>query len=203
MCQTVLYRAHKGESILELLNNVGVDYCTLGNHEFDFGYKRLDELIKMSDNFKWLGSNVRYSESHEQAKERQGDIFSETVDMDTFEIDTKNAGVVKVGVFGVCTAGTPLLSSPGDGVVFEDVFEHGRRCVEALQSQGCELILAFTHLSLAQDKELVEKVPGINVILGGHDHDPYLIVHRSCLIVKCGLNIDHLGAKTCLLVYTV
>jgi 2',3'-cyclic-nucleotide 2'-phosphodiesterase (5'-nucleotidase family) len=46
--------AHQGESILDILNHLDLDYFTLGNHEFDFGANRVGELMRMS-NFKWLG----------------------------------------------------------------------------------------------------------------------------------------------------
>lgn len=168
--------AHRGESVLDLLNHLDIDYCTLGNHEFDAGGQRLSELMKASK-FPWLGSNVRSSQN-------PSEMFCNTMDMDEFEIDTLKAGKIKVGVFGVCTSSTPELSIPGKTVVFENEFEHAARCVSTLKKNGCEVILAFTHLNIAQDKELAEKVPGINVVLGGHDHDPYLLVHRNCLIIK-------------------
>ena len=41
------------------------------------------------------------------------------------------------------------------------------RCVKALRASGCELIVALTHLSLHQDKQLAESCDGIHVILGG------------------------------------
>ena len=62
------------------------------------------------------------------------------------------------------------------------------RCVQALQKRGCEFIISLTHMSLFQDKQLAEACDGIDVIMGGHDHDPYYLIHRGVLIVKCGQN---------------
>ena len=45
------------------------------------------------------------------------------------------------------------------------------RCVHALQKRGCEVIVALTHLSLYQDKQLAESCAGIHVILGGSAHE--------------------------------
>eukprot|EP00913_Durusdinium_trenchii_P013956 g13104.t1 len=87
-------------------------------------------------------------------------------------------------------------------VAFEQPHEHGRRCVGALREKGCEFIIALTHLSLVNDKELAESCPGINVILGGHDHDPFFLVHRGVLIAKCGQNADHLGVLDLHLAFT-
>lgn len=178
--------SHRGESVVDVLNALDVDYCTLGNHEFDYGADRTKELMDRS-RFPWLGSNVR--------EQGPGDrrIFHSTVDADVFEVPAAGAGAVKVGVFGLCTAATPELSHPGPSIAFESPVEHARRCVEALQQRGCELIVALTHLSLAQDKQVAEACPGLRAILGGHDHDPYLLVHHGTFIAKCGQNADHLG----------
>lgn len=177
--------SHRGESVVEVLNALRVDYCTLGNHEFDYGADRTEELMDRSK-FPWLGSNVREAG-------RRG-IFHTTMDYDTFAVDAGGStGTVMVGVFGLCTPATPELSHPGPRVVFESPVEHAKRCVQELQAQGCEVILALTHLSLAVDKQVAEECPGIRAILGGHDHDPFFLVHHGTLIAKCGQNADHMG----------
>lgn len=174
---------HRGESVVEILNAMGIEYCTLGNHEFDFGSERTAELMDKSK-FRWLGSNVRNPD---------GSLFHTVVDVDVFSVPLQNKDKVKVGVFGLCTQATPELSSPGPGVVFQSAVEHAVRCVSKLEEQGCEVIVALTHISLAQDKEVAEACPSIRVILGGHDHDPYFLKHRNAVIMKCGQNADHMG----------
>jgi len=100
---------------------------------------------------------------------------------------------MKVGVFGVCTQHTPDLSHPTEAVVFEDVLEHTKRITLHLKNQEkCDIIIALTHVSLAEDKQIAE-VGNINLILGGHDHEPYILEHHEALIMKCGQNVDYLG----------
>jgi 5'-nucleotidase len=70
--------------------------------------------------------------------------------------------------------------------------KHSRRCVKELKDMGCEVIVALTHVSLHTDKSLAE-IPGIDVIIGGHEHTPYLFMQKETMIVKCGQNVDHLG----------
>ena len=43
-------------------------------------------------------------------------------------------------------------------------------------------------LHLWQDKELAQACPALTAILGGHDHDPFFLVHHGVLIAKCGQN---------------
>jgi 2',3'-cyclic-nucleotide 2'-phosphodiesterase (5'-nucleotidase family) len=144
-------------------------------------------------NFPWLGSNIRYTKSKK--------LFHTICDMDYFELPTKlsSDGItpgpqIRVGIFGVCTQATPNLSSPSDEILFEDVIEHSQRCVTILkQEYCCDVIIAMTHIALAKDKDLAETIPGIDLIVGGHDHDPAMFLQQKTLVVKCGQNIDYIG----------
>ena len=49
-------------------------------------------------------------------------------------------------------------------------------------------MISLTHLAAAQDRELSETVQGIDVILGGHDHEPLALEHNHTLVLKCGQN---------------
>jgi 2',3'-cyclic-nucleotide 2'-phosphodiesterase (5'-nucleotidase family) len=55
------------------------------------------------------------------------------------------------------------------------------------------MVVALTHLSLAEDRQLVREVIGIDVILGGHDHDPMQIYEGGALIFKVGFDAHYLG----------
>lgn len=170
--------AHEGESVIDVLNHLDIDYFTLGNHEFDFGAKRVEELMGKSK-FKWLGSNVRHSESRS--------LFNTVLDTDVFEVEIKKKIVntisgnennendmkeignlcnrIRIGVFGVCTEFTPMLSDPGEEVVFEDVLEHSTRCVQLLKEKECDYIIALTHMELENDKRIAEKLD-IDLVIG-------------------------------------
>ncbi|CAI5703657.1 hypothetical protein KXD40_008866 [Peronospora effusa] len=165
----------KGEHIIELMNHLNIDYVVLGNHEFDFGTDELKARMRNSS-AKWFGSNVLDSTS--------GALFEGVVDTEI--VDLKDG--LKLGVFGVCTEETPTLSFPGDSVKFENIFSTSRRCVDALKVKGADFILALTHLSITQDKRLARQVPGIDLVLGGHDHDPFTMYEGNTFIHKSGQN---------------
>ncbi|KAG3108537.1 hypothetical protein PI124_g11970 [Phytophthora idaei] len=165
----------KGAHMIELMNHLGIEYVVLGNHEFDFGADKLKVRMREST-AKWFGSNVLDSTS--------GALFDDVVDM---EIITLKDGL-KLGVFGVCTEETPTLSFPGSSVKFDDVFATSRRCVDQLKAQGADFILALTHLSISQDKKLARQVPGIDLVLGGHDHEPFTMYEGKTFIHKSGQN---------------
>ncbi|CAH0484627.1 unnamed protein product [Peronospora farinosa] len=165
----------KGEHIIELMNHLNIDYVVLGNHEFDFGTDELKARMRNSS-AKWFGSNVLDSTS--------GALFEGVVDTEI--VDLKDG--LKLGVFGVCTEETPTLSFPGNSVKFENIFSTSRRCVDALKAKGADFILALTHLSITQDKRLARQVPGIDLVLGGHDHDPFTMYEGNTFIHKSGQN---------------
>lgn len=153
--------------------------------EFDYGCIRTAELMdKTNSSCKYLGSNIRDTATR--------NLFHTIRDYDTFEVKTRN-GIVKVGVFGVCTEQTPRQSHPTDAVTFENVVAHAERCVNILKYElSCDVIVCLSHVKLSNDKCLAE-IEHIDVIIGGHDHDPYILHHHNTLIVKCGMNLDYLG----------
>ena len=64
---------------------------------------------------------------------------------------------------------------------------------EALRQAGADVIIALTHLSIAEDRALAQQVPGISVILGGHDHEPITWYEGGTLIHKAGYDAHYLG----------
>jgi 2',3'-cyclic-nucleotide 2'-phosphodiesterase (5'-nucleotidase family) len=174
----------EGEGVIDVLNHIGLDYVTLGNHEFDFGSPRTEQLMDMST-FPYLGSNVRYSDNNA--------IFHTTKDFDTFHVIAQDKYALKVGVFGVCTQSTPNLSHPTDAVTFEDVITHSKRLAHTLKhNEKCDIIIALTHVHLELDKKIAG-IGNIDAVIGGHDHDPYALVHHDTAIMKTGQDINYLG----------
>jgi len=151
-------------------------------HEFDYGDDALRECISAS-NFKWFGSNVRDRES--------GEIFHGVVDTDILTLPHG----LKVGLFGVCTSATPSLSHPSDRIEFSDLVSASRRAVSELREvRGAHVVVALTHTHAAQDRDVASSVPGIDLILGGHDHEPLASDHHHTLLFKCGQNGYWVGA---------
>lgn len=167
----------KGAQMIELMNAVGTDIAVLGNHEFDFGPDVLTQRLRES-RFPWLATNVT----------RDGRPFDGTVDY-----VVRNIGGINVGFFGIVTPETVRESSPGPGVAFGAHRETAMRAVRALRDRGAEIIVALTHLNIAEDREIVRSVPGIALILGGHDHDAMTILEGSTLVHKSGADARYLG----------
>lgn len=59
---------------------------------------------------------------------------------------------IKIGIFGVCTPATKNLSQPGDEIEFRDIISTSRKMVHELRDQdGCDVVIALTHLSIKDD----------------------------------------------------
>ncbi|HEU4595006.1 MAG TPA: bifunctional UDP-sugar hydrolase/5'-nucleotidase [Pyrinomonadaceae bacterium] len=148
----------KGAQMIDAWNAVGLDYSVFGNHEFDFGPDPAVLLQRVAESkFKWLGANV--------VNTKTGKIFADTP---AFEI--REFGGVKVGIFGIVLPETKTTSSPGPDIEFRDSCETAKQIIPQIRAAGAKTIVALTHLSLAEDKALARCAPGIDVIIGGHEH---------------------------------
>jgi 2',3'-cyclic-nucleotide 2'-phosphodiesterase (5'-nucleotidase family) len=176
---SVLSGLTKGTQMIELMNLLGTDIAVLGNHEYDFGPEIATERVKASA-FPWLGTNVRGPD---------GVPASGTVDLQMMDV-----GGYKIGFFGLLTPDTAVLSSPGPDITFAPLVETAQTAVAQLREQGADLIVALTHLDLADDLELARSVKGIELILGAHDHNTITISEGDTLIVKAGSDGHHLAA---------
>jgi 5'-nucleotidase len=147
---------YKGQQMIDAWNQIGLDYSVFGNHEFDFGPDVLRERIAESK-FKWLGANV--------IDAKTGQPFGSTPMFEVREFEG-----VKVGLFGLVLPETKTTSRPGPDVEFRDICETARQVIPRIRAAGANTIVALTHLSMREDKELARCAPGLDVIIGGHEH---------------------------------
>ena len=155
---TLWFTQYLGQADLEFYNAMGYEAMTIGNHEFDKGQQPLADYIKRA-NFPVLSANITADASTAIAG-----LFKPWI---IKEIDGQ-----KIGIFGLTTEETPVLSSPGAGVTFTNYIEAARKAVAELKAQGVNKIIALTHIGITFDRELARQVDGIQVIIGGHSHAP-------------------------------
>jgi 2',3'-cyclic-nucleotide 2'-phosphodiesterase (5'-nucleotidase family) len=168
----------KGTQMVALFNSLGVDAVVFGNHEFDFGPEVTQQRMAEAK-FTWLGTNVLGPDG----KPFGGALMTMT----------RQVGELTIGLFGLLTPETAQLSSPGPTVTFAPVVPTAKTAVQALRQAGADVIIALTHLSIAEDRALAQQVPGISVILGGHEHEPITWYEGGTLIHKSGYDAHYLG----------
>jgi 5'-nucleotidase / UDP-sugar diphosphatase len=169
-----------GEALIRAFNAIGYDALVPGNHEPDFGDRRLAELIAMAE-FSVLAANLRRDNGEWLARPYM----------------VKELAGTKVGVIGLAYPKTPSTTAPKNvaELRFDPPAEVAKAYVEELRRQGVEIVIALTHLGLGADIELAERVPGIDVIVGGHSHNRMSEPLRigATLIVQAGAHGSDLG----------
>jgi 5'-nucleotidase len=145
----------QGRQMIEAWNLSGLDYAAFGNHEFDYGPDVLLDRVRES-NFKWLGANV--------FDKKSGKLFADTPEFVVREFEG-----VKIGIFGILLPDTIKTSSPGDNVDIREPCETAARVIPKIRAAGAQVIVALTHLSMREDKQLA-RCSGVDLIIGGHEH---------------------------------
>jgi 5'-nucleotidase len=167
----------RGEQMIAVLNALGLDVATFGNHEFDFGPGVLRQRMRES-RFAWLSVNVvdRAGGAPFGGAARQRIV--------TF-------GPLRVGLFGLTTPETATTSAAGPGVEFLDSAIAGRTAAAALRRAGAHVVVAVTHQHMRADRALADG-GDIDVVLGGHEHEPLVAEEGKTLITKAGSDARYL-----------
>ena len=176
---SILSQMLQGAQMIEFMNALGLEVAVPGNHEFDFGPEVAAQRFAESK-FPWLGTNVLGKDGRPA--------------LGMTAVHTVTAGDYTVGFFGVLAPETDVLSKPGGDITFASVIVTARQAVEQLKAAGAEVIVALTHLSLADTRALVKSVEGIHLVLGGHEHDPITFYERGVLIHMAGFDAHYLAA---------
>jgi 2',3'-cyclic-nucleotide 2'-phosphodiesterase (5'-nucleotidase family) len=167
----------KGAHMVAFFNAMEPLAAVPGNHEFDISAANFAERIKES-RFPWVVSNLVGPD---------GSPFGGMVGTKMAEV-----GGIKLGIFGLLTKDSEKVANT-KGLAFVGEFEAARMAVKSLRDAGAQLVVALTHLDLDQDRRLAGAVKGIDLILGGHDHDPVSIQEDGPLILKAGHDAYWLG----------
>jgi 5'-nucleotidase len=138
-----------------MMNLIGFDAMTLGNHEFNNGPDSLAEMLAEAQ-FPIVAGNVQPPADHALADLVRDHLILEI-------------GGERVGILGILTPDTVFLSSPGP-VTFADEVEHLQEAIARLRDEGVNKILVLSHVGFLRDQEIAAAVDGISAIIGGHSH---------------------------------
>eukprot|EP01063_Lacrimia_lanifica_P000621 TRINITY_DN10325_c0_g1_i1.p1 TRINITY_DN10325_c0_g1~~TRINITY_DN10325_c0_g1_i1.p1 ORF type:complete len:896 (+),score=307.61 TRINITY_DN10325_c0_g1_i1:125-2812(+) len=161
----------QGAHMVPLLNAFKLEAACVGNHDLDFGLDRFADLATMCE-FPWLLTNLK----------DQGEQLRKTEPYRIFEWDDVRVGVMAI----VEKAWLDACGQLPDTVHYEDMIVSAQNTCDMLKLEGCHLIIAMTHMQLENDELLAEKVPDIDLILGGHDHIYAHHVINDTHVVKSG-----------------
>ena len=162
-----------GEYIIDIMNEVGYDVATPGNHEFDYGMDQFFALTEQA-NFPYVSANFVDSDGN-------------TV-LDPYVI--KDVAGVKIAFVGISTPKTITTSTPkyfqddnGNYIYAFQQDETGEKLYAAVQSavdaaraEGAQFVIALAHLGIEEDcspwtsSEVIVNTTGIDAVLDGHSH---------------------------------
>ena len=195
----------RGEYIVNLMNIVGYDAVTLGNHEFDYRIDRLEELVGMMDtkpiccNFQRIGADASHFQPYSMV----------------------SYGDVDIAYIGIITPSTITTASP---MQFKDengeftytfhqaeLYDVVQDQIDAAKSEGAEYVIALSHIGYADDaiygdlediEELIRHTDGFDVVLDAHSHsvlEGKTIVDQGgneVLLSSTGTKFEYIGKLT-------
>jgi len=170
---SLLYSKFKGDVEVNLLNKMGHQIFTIGNHEFDDGSKSLAQQLAKAK-FDIISANIDATAVPELQK-----LFKPSV------IKTINGE--KVAFVGGVTPDFESVATNLQGVKLkakgDEWINPIKDEVERLQKEGINKIILVTHCGVRSEKELAEKIPGVDAIIGGHSHTrlekPMVVRHND------------------------
>jgi 5'-nucleotidase / UDP-sugar diphosphatase len=155
----------RGDATVRLLDQLGLDARTLGNHDFAWGLESVQQQIA-SPSHAVLASNIH----------GEGFAAKRTV---IFEV-----GCVRVGVFGLVInpydetderVDAPYLGTlaqdhdPGDA---DRYVSTAAALVRELRDEKVDVVIGLNHLGIWRDRAIIDAVPGLDLVISAHDHAP-------------------------------
>lgn len=149
----------EGGSIAELVQAVGYDIVTPGNHDWNYGKERLKELGSLSG-VTMLAGNI--TENGTNYFGNDGTYIKDITDED--------GDTLRVGVLAVYDQDIKGDTAPAniEGLEFADDAKTASELAAQLKDQGCGLVIAVSHQQDCED--FLSRTSGIDVLIAGHEH---------------------------------
>jgi 5'-nucleotidase len=155
------YTMFKGDVEIALMNQMGLDAATIGNHEFDYGLENMARLFRMA-NFPIVCANYDFTGTPCEGVVKPYVII-------------KRKGV-KIGVFGLAPQLDGLVDKHNcTGVVYLDPVKKALEVATFLkEKKKCDMVICISHLGWktdqADDHKMIAGSRNIDLVLGGHSH---------------------------------
>ena len=145
---------YKGWPMIQAFNQIPLDLCNFGQHEFDFGSVHADSLVRRS-HFQWISSNLQAP---------SGKPFA---NVPRFVI--KDFQGIRLAFIGLTDAMNTTLND--GGVIQEDMHQAISDILPRIESQHPDWIIAITQTDLDTNRKLLKAFPQINVIFTEEEHE--------------------------------
>lgn len=154
---TSYYTVFKGLLEVDLINTMGYDAITLGNHEFDNGLEDLAARVKKI-HCPVLCANVDFSGTPLDGLVKPYAVV--------------NRGGLKIGIVGATSdLATMVASSISSRITQLDNVQVVNYWSDYLRrNKGCNMVIFLSHLGYQEDQDIVSQLHGVDIVIGGHTH---------------------------------
>jgi 5'-nucleotidase/UDP-sugar diphosphatase len=176
-----VFKGAEGGGLVEMMNRIGYEGWTPGNHDFDISYANFRKLASIAK-FPVFTANLVDDKSGRPITKKE------------YIIVKKNG--LKIGIFGLMSKEYYNLVSVNSakGVKLHSYLAEAKKMIDLLRPQT-DLVIALTHMGVDDDSVLAVSVKGLDVIIGGHSHTrlrkPKYI--NGVIIAQAGSNSENLG----------
>lgn len=193
-----------GSYLIDIMNQVGYDYATFGNHEFDYGMDVALSLLDKSD-AKYLSCNFTKEDS---------------LVTDAYAIETY--GDLKVAYVGICTPETFTKSTPTyfqdedgnyiygfcEGNGGKDLYQAVQNAIDSARKEGADVVIAVGHCGIDEQSEpwtsysIIANTTGLDAFIDGHSHStiPGEAVknkeNKDVILTSTGTKLANIGKMT-------
>jgi 2',3'-cyclic-nucleotide 2'-phosphodiesterase (5'-nucleotidase family) len=176
----------RGLPIYQIANRLGLDVSTIGNHEFDYGWRRIQDFVKTAK-FSVVSANVA-SDSGVLLAGRPYVI--------------KTVGGIRVAVIGVMlgdlVGNLATIDKVGPWHVLP-VIETVKKYAAELRDKS-DLIVVLGHLHNEEADAILQQVPEVSVAIVGHAHEAYSKLHTfdgrvGALVTSYGAQLGRLDLQ--------
>ena len=185
----------KNSLILNLMNYMGFDACTIGNHELDSGSKAFIDTIKGSYNTKFVSSNLKTT----QGKTPEGVVSSFVK-----EENGNKYGIIGLSPIDLKTVVVSEKIPDLDVLNYDETVRNTQAEIDKLRAQGVNKIIILSHIGKDLDEKLAQSLDGVDIIVGGHSHDKIQGAHEGenlvysksgepVIILQTGQNAENYG----------
>ena len=189
------YTMFKGDVEVGLMNLMGYDAVTIGNHEFDFGLENMARIFKMAK-FPVVCANYDFTGTCVEGLVKP------------YVIIKRNG--LKIGLFGLSPQLEGLVDlSKCKGVTYLDPVEVGNRVAAELKhDKKCDVVICVSHLGWLRpdemgDQKLLASSKDIDLVLGGHSHSYFKVLRyvnnadgKAVPVDQNGKNAMYVGKLT-------
>ena len=163
----------KGEAIVQLMNDIGYDVATIGNHEFDYGMEQFNKNVSLAK-FQYVCCNFVNSKGEAVLKPYT-----------IIEKAGKKIAFVGIDTPQTFVSSTPTYFQDGNGNWIysfcegnngQDLYDKVQETVDAARAEGVDYVIALAHLGTDFSStpwtsgEVIQNTNGIDVLLDGHSH---------------------------------